>query len=61
MIKGELAYVDPRFKERSFAEKKLVELMEKCWIYEPDDRISIFDAVTFLREAVAENEAKNRH
>ncbi len=48
--------MDPRYKERSFAEEKLIELMEKCWKYDPDDRISIFEAVDFLRRAVKENE-----
>ncbi|KAL9182905.1 hypothetical protein ACHAXT_004184 [Thalassiosira profunda] len=55
LIDGGLAYVDARYRERSFAETKLVELMEKCWIYDPDKRISIFDAVAFLRKAVKEN------
>ena len=56
LIHGDLPYVDPRYKERSFAEEKLIELMERCWIYNPDERISIFEAVTFLRDAVEENE-----
>lgn len=47
--------MDPRYKERSFAEGKLVELMEKCWKYDPDERISIFEAVEFLRKAVEAN------
>ena len=55
LIDGELPYVDLRYKERSFAERKLIELMEKCWIYDPNERISIFDAVDFLRKAVEEN------
>mmetsp|Transcript_2823 Transcript_2823/g.5888 ORF Transcript_2823/g.5888 Transcript_2823/m.5888 type:complete len:687 (-) Transcript_2823:20-2080(-) len=59
LIDQKLAYVDPRFKKRSYAEKKLVELMEKCWIYNPDDRISIFEAVEFLRNVLKENAALN--
>ena len=55
LIDGELPYVDLRYKERSFAERKLIELMEKCWIYDPNERISIFDAVDFLKKAVEEN------
>ena len=58
LIGGELPFVDPRYKDRSFAEKKLVELMEKCWIYNPDERISSFEAVEFLRKAVRDNEEK---
>ena len=57
LIDGKTAYVDSRYRERSFAEKKLIELMEKCWIYDPDERISMFEAVEFLRKAVKENKA----
>jgi hypothetical protein len=38
---------------RSFEERKLVELMHRCWEKDPDRRINIFDAVAFLRKAVA--------
>jgi len=58
LINGQLPYVDPRWKKRSFGERKLVELMERCWIYDPFERISMFDAVDFLREAIKENEAR---
>ena len=58
LIDGELPYLDPRYKNRSFAEKMLVELMEKCWIYDPDERISSFEAVEFLRKAVRDNKEK---
>lgn len=59
LIGKKLPYVDPRWKERSFGEKKLVELMEKCWVYDPDERISIFEAVEFLRKAIKENDAQS--
>jgi len=55
VIAGVHPYVDPRYKERSFVERKLIELMEHCWIYNPDERISIFEAVEFLRKTVKEN------
>jgi hypothetical protein len=58
LIDGKLPYIDPRYKNRSFAEKRLVELMEKCWIYDPDERVSSFEAVEFLRKAVRYNKAK---
>jgi hypothetical protein len=29
--------------------------MERCWMYEPEERIDIFEVVQLLREAVAEN------
>ncbi len=33
----------------------MIEIMEKCWAYAPDERIDIFEAVRLLREAVAVN------
>jgi hypothetical protein len=39
---------------RSFEERKLVELMHKCWEKDPDRRINIFDAVVFLRKAATD-------
>jgi hypothetical protein len=59
LIDGKLPYIDPRWKERSYIERRLVELMEKCWIYNPDDRIDIFYAVEFLRETVREHQRLN--
>ena len=56
LIDGENAFIDPRYKERSFIERKLVELVEKCWIYDPAERISIFEAVDYLKEVIKENE-----
>jgi hypothetical protein len=53
---GETAYIDPRFKDRSFAEAKLVEIIPKMWVYDPDQRITIFNLVDVLRTAVRENE-----
>eukprot|EP00986_Skeletonema_menzelii_P014719 scaffold10060_cov141-Skeletonema_menzelii.AAC.10 len=58
LIGGNLAFVDPRWKDQSYEEGKLVELLPKCWAYDPDERISIFDAVKFLRQAV---EDKPKH
>jgi hypothetical protein len=54
VIDGNTAYVDPRWKGRSYEEHKLVELLPKCWATDPDERISIFDAVDYLRKAVKE-------
>jgi len=53
--KGQLPYIDPRYRTRSFAEGKLVEIMERCWEYEPDNRADIFEVSDFLTEAVIEN------
>ena len=49
---GETAYIDPRFKERSFQEAKLVEAIEWCHKFNPDDRPTVFELVAFLRQAI---------
>jgi len=43
-------YIDPRFRRRSFIEKRLVEIMERCHKVEPGERPDIFTIVEFLRE-----------
>jgi hypothetical protein len=45
--------VDPRYRTRSLIESKLVTIMEECWEWEPDRRISIFDVVRQLGELKA--------
>ncbi|GAX24170.1 hypothetical protein FisN_4Lh255 [Fistulifera solaris] len=52
IMKGEKPPIDPRFRERSFAEQTMVDIIERCWIYNPDERIDIFGVVQILREAV---------
>ena len=32
---GELPFVDPRFEDGSYAEQKLVQVLQRCWIYNP--------------------------
>ena len=61
MVKnGTTAYIDPRFKERSFAESKLAEIISQCWIYDPLQRIDIFQLVNFLYNAVQEKIAEEK-
>ena len=55
ILSGNLTYIDPRYKQRSFAEGKLVEIVERIWKFNPTERPSIFDVVQFLREAVTLN------
>jgi len=55
MIEEEQAFIDPRYRKRTYAEGALVEIIEECWIYEPEDRADIFEVVDFLRDAVEEN------
>jgi serine/threonine protein kinase len=59
VIEGKRAYIDPRWRKRSFIESKLVDLMEKCWKAETDERIDIFGAVKELREIKKEHEMRN--
>ncbi len=56
VIEGKKPFIDERYKKRSFAERKLVEFIEMCWEYDSDKRITIFDLITLLREAVQEND-----
>eukprot|EP00566_Odontella_aurita_P005962 CAMPEP_0113579424 /NCGR_PEP_ID=MMETSP0015_2-20120614/30060_1 /TAXON_ID=2838 /ORGANISM="Odontella" /LENGTH=579 /DNA_ID=CAMNT_0000483401 /DNA_START=188 /DNA_END=1927 /DNA_ORIENTATION=+ /assembly_acc=CAM_ASM_000160 len=57
MVKGERPFIDPRWREHSVVEKKLIEVIEKCWIHDPEERADIFWVVKVLREAVAESAA----
>jgi hypothetical protein len=50
---GNRTYVDPRYRTRSMVEGKLVELMEKTWVSNIHDRISIFGILKRLREIKA--------
>lgn len=62
--KGNLLYIDPIYLDPSsnvvvmYEERKLVEIMFKCWEYEPSKRVDIFEIVQFLEEAI-ENSPKN--
>ena len=58
MKRGETAYIDDRYRTRSFAESKLVELIEKCFAFDPEERITIFEAARFLQEAINENDKR---
>ena len=53
---GEMPYIDPRYRNRSLIEKRLVEIMEPTWEYYIEDRASIFDVVKGLRDTVDEYE-----
>lgn len=55
LIDGKTAFLDPRYKGRSYAESQLVKVLEGCWQYNPDDRPSIFEVTTQLRDAISEN------
>jgi len=48
LLRQERAFVDPRWRTRSYIEGQLVTIMEKTWEHDPNKRISIFDVLTFL-------------
>lgn len=57
---GQKPYIDPRYKTRSFIEGRLVEIMERCFEYEPENRASIFEVVAFLRDTKRIMEERKR-
>jgi serine/threonine protein kinase len=60
LLNHERAYIDPRYRSRSYAENKLVEVMEQTWEFNPKDRISIFKVVEALRKAVRANKVLSK-
>lgn len=52
IMKGQKPPIDSRYRERSAAERTLVEIIERCWTYDPDNRIDIFEIVEKLSDAV---------
>jgi serine/threonine protein kinase len=63
VVNGEKPYIDPRYRSRSFAEGQLVEIMERCWTFDADERPDIFEIVRLLKAAHELNkhhQAENR-
>ena len=58
VINGTRALIDPRWRERSFIESKLVDVMEQCWKSDIHERMDIFQAVQKLREVKKEYEKR---
>ena len=50
-MKRETAFINDRYRTHSYITSRLVEVMEKCWAFDPKDRIDIFQAVELLRQA----------
>lgn len=53
--KGEIPNIHPYWKENSFAESILVDIIKDCWTVDPDRRPSIGDLVTRLRDGFMRN------
>ena len=60
MKNGELPFIDPRWKTRSFEEGAIVSMIEKMHAYEADKRPTIFEVVDQLRKSLAEAKRKTR-
>ena len=58
IMNGESGYIDPRYATRSKAEAALVHAIQQCFIYDPDERASVFDIVHDLRGAVTDSLAE---
>jgi hypothetical protein len=51
IVNGKRAFIDPRYRTRSYIEGKLVEIMERTWLQDRTKRPSIFEVVDFLVDA----------
>jgi hypothetical protein len=49
---GDKPYIDPRYTNHSLIESGLVEIMQPCWAFDPNDRPRIFTVVKMLRDLV---------
>jgi len=58
LVDGKNAFIDNRYRTRSYGEGKMVELIEMCWQFQPEDRPDIFEIIRFLERAY--DEAKFR-
>jgi len=54
LIHGKLPFIDERYRNRTPAESRLIEIMEDCWKFDPEERIDIFQVVERLRLALKE-------
>lgn len=57
MVKdGKTAVIDPRYVKASYAEAKLVQIIELCFAYSPEERPGINEIWQLLQEAITGNE-----
>lgn len=65
VIRGEVPYIDDRYRKRSYAEAALVHAIERCLVLDPDKRATVFELVEYLTTAVEENKKQtsqlNKH
>ena len=53
--RGRMPFIHPAWAWHSFAEAQLVEIIKDCFVYDPNERMSITDLVQRLRQAAWEN------
>jgi hypothetical protein len=58
LMAKQAAFIDPRYRNRSFGESKLVEIIERCWVFDPDKRMDAFQLVQEIRAVIQENAAR---
>mmetsp|Transcript_65 Transcript_65/g.81 ORF Transcript_65/g.81 Transcript_65/m.81 type:complete len:230 (-) Transcript_65:24-713(-) len=54
--KGNRGFLDPRWKDNSYAEGQLVEIIKICWEHEPEDRPTVGELVLLLRTAMKQQQ-----
>jgi hypothetical protein len=42
--------IDPRYRHRSFVERRLVDVMYRMWPAQTEQRVTIFEVVQYLRQ-----------
>jgi hypothetical protein len=52
IVKGERSFIDPRWKEKSYGEGQLAEIIRDCWAVNLKERPSIGTVVVLLRNAI---------
>ena len=56
VMKGTTPKIDPRYETSSFAEGQLVEVIRRCWTYDPEIRPNMTEVQSMLKDAILENE-----
>jgi serine/threonine protein kinase len=53
--------IDPRYKKRSLIERRMVDIMNRCYKIKPEDRITIFKVVKLLHETKSLHQQQKQH
>jgi serine/threonine protein kinase len=56
VLSGEIPWIDERWKTKSVAEARLVDIIIQCFAYDPSERIDINRVIQLLKEAQHEDE-----